>query len=74
MTATTIHTRAADTGPDVLGVSFEQRLIEVIAVPWNTPATVQYRGGTWTETFAPGSLDGLRAHRPHNRAGQQGTL
>ena len=46
-------------------VERKQRLIDLIAVPWDSPAEVFWRGDVWTETFHRGSFDGIEA-----RAGQ----
>lgn len=58
---------------DVVGVNFAKRVIEVIAVPYDQEAPVQYRGEVWDESFAPGSFDGVekrpnrvRANRDHD--------
>ena len=73
MTAVTIHTRAA-AGPDVLAVSFEQRLIEVIAVPWNHARHRPIPRRDVDRNIRPRLIGQPRWHRPHNRAGQPGTL
>lgn len=35
------------------------RLIELIAVPWDQPAQVFWRGDFWTEVFERGAFDGI---------------
>jgi HK97 family phage prohead protease len=58
----------------VSAVNFAQRLAEIIIVPWNEEATVEYRGEIWKESFLPGAFDGLekrpnriRANRGHDK-------
>jgi phage head maturation protease len=41
------------------------RLIDLIAVPWDSPAEVFWRDDIWTEVFQRGAFDGIEA-----RAGQ----
>ena len=60
-------------GVAVGSVDFAQRLITVIAVPYDQPAKVEYRSEIWDESFMRGSLDGVaaaphrvRANRSHN--------
>lgn len=55
-------------------VNFAQRLIEVVAVPYDEEAAVRYRGDVWRELFERGSFDGIekrpnrvRANRDHDR-------
>ena len=57
------------------GVNFAQRIIEVIAVPYEEEAPVEYRGEMWREMFLRGSFEGIekrpnrvRANRDHDRA------
>lgn len=45
-------------------IDFEQRLIDVIAVPWDKPARVFWRGDFWTETFERGAFDSLVGAAP----------
>lgn len=59
---------------DVGSVNFAQRLIELIAVPYEKAARVRYRGDTWDEMFSRGAFDGIekrpnrvRANRDHDR-------
>ena len=44
----------------VADVDARQRLIDVLAVPWNEPAEVFWRGEVWTEVFHRGAFDGAR--------------
>lgn len=58
----------------VSNVNFEQRIIELIAVPYEEEASVEYRGEIWRESFLRGSFDGIeerqnkvRANRDHDK-------
>ena len=60
---------------NVAGVNFAQRIVEVIAVPYEEEAAVEYRGEMWRELFLRGSFDGIekqpnrvRANRDHDRS------
>lgn len=62
-------------GVKVDGVDFAQRLVTVVAVPYEQPALVEYRSELWNELFERGSLDGavtaphrVRANRDHNKS------
>lgn len=50
----------------VTGVDFAQRIIEMVAVPYNEEAVVEYRGELWEESFAPGSFDGIETRKEPN--------
>lgn len=50
-----IESRSASVGE----VNFPERTIEVLAVPYDQEAMVEYRGEVWSESFAPGSFDGV---------------
>jgi HK97 family phage prohead protease len=57
----------------VAGVNFAQRIITVVAVPYEQSALVEYRGELWNEVFLRGAYDGIekrpnrvRANRDHN--------
>ena len=59
---------------NVANVNFAQRIIDVIAVPYDEEAAVEYRGEMWRELFLRGSFDGIekqpnrvRANRDHDR-------
>lgn len=56
------------------GVDFEQRIIDVIAVPYGQEAVVEYRGEVVREVVEAGAFDGIEsrndpipANREHNR-------
>lgn len=62
-------------GVKVGDVDFAQRLITVVAVPYEQPALVEYRREMWNELFERGSLDTVvgaphrvRANRDHNKS------
>lgn len=64
-----IETRSATVGD----VSFPERRIDVLAVPYGQEATVEYRGELWNESFERGSFDGverrpnrIKAYRDHD--------
>jgi hypothetical protein len=38
-------------------VSFKDRMIDVMAAPWDEPAQVSWRGQTWREIFLRGAFD-----------------
>lgn len=52
----------------VAGVNFAQRIIEVIAVPYEQEAAVEYRSELWKESFARGAFDGIEKRPNRVRA------
>jgi HK97 family phage prohead protease len=55
-------------------VDFKQRLITVLAVPWEQEAKILWRGEQWNEVFLRSAFDGLEDHagrvpvnRNHNK-------
>lgn len=55
------------------GVNYTQRIIEVVAVPWEQETVAVYRGQIWREVFQRGAFDGLekrpnrvRVNRDHD--------
>jgi phage head maturation protease len=46
----------------VADIDVKQRLIDLIAVPWDQEAEVPWRGEVWHEVFRRGSFDGLADH------------
>ena len=59
----------------VADVNFSQRVIEVIAAPYDEEALVPWRGEMWRESFLRGAWDGIekrpnrvRANREHDKA------
>lgn len=60
---------------NVAGVNFRERTIEVIAVPYEEEAPIEYRGEMWAERFLRGAFEGIetrtnpvRANRDHDRS------
>ncbi|AVO21610.1 capsid maturation protease [Mycobacterium phage MooMoo] len=53
------------TGVKVEGVDFAQRLITVIAVPYEQPAPVEYRSEMWNEVFERGAFSSVTSGAPH---------
>lgn len=58
---------------NVTGVNFAQRIVEVVVVPYEETALVEYRGELWNEMFLRGAFDGIekrpnrvRANRDHD--------
>lgn len=58
----------------VTEVDFTQRLIQMVAVPYDEEATIEYRGELWQESFERGAFDGvekrdkpIRANRGHDK-------
>lgn len=52
---------------DIVGVNFPERLVTVLAVPYEQEALIEFRGEMWKESFLRGSFDGIET-RP-NRVG-----
>jgi phage head maturation protease len=52
----------------VAGVNFDKRIIELIAVPYEEPALIEYRGDLWHESFDRGSFDGIETRQDQIRA------
>jgi len=48
-------------------VDYEQRTIELVAVPWDEWATVEYRGRMIEESFAPGAFGAVDRRNEHRR-------
>lgn len=62
-------------GVKVGEVDCSQRIITVVAVPYEEPATVEYRQEIWKELFERGAFDAIvgaphrvRANRDHNKS------
>ncbi|MGH2373006.1 MAG: HK97 family phage prohead protease [bacterium] len=65
----------------VADVDKRQYLIDVLAVPWNEPAQVFWRGDFWTEVFHRGAFDGvqervgrIRVNREHTKGATVGKI
>jgi phage head maturation protease len=50
----------------VTGVDFAQRIITVMAIPYDEEALIEYRGELWEESFAPGAFDGIETRTEPN--------
>lgn len=55
-------------------VNYKQRIITILAAPYDVPALVEYRGAIWKEIFERGAFAGaqesphrVRANREHDR-------
>jgi HK97 family phage prohead protease len=46
-------------------VDFSERLIQLLVVPYNEEAVVEYRGKVLVETVAPGAFDGIETRGEH---------
>jgi phage head maturation protease len=44
-------------------VDFAERIISVIAVPYEQPTPVEYRGERWREVFTRGAFKGIETHK-----------
>jgi phage head maturation protease len=52
-------------------VDVKQRIIDMIAVPWNQEADVPWRGEMWREVFRRGAFDGIEDHAGRIRVNRQ---
>lgn len=59
----------------IADVDFGQRIVEVVAVPYEEEAIVEYRGELWRESFLRGAFDGIekrpnrvRVNREHDES------
>jgi phage head maturation protease len=62
-------------------VDFKQRIIDIIAVPWEQEAEVLWRGEPWREVFIRGAFDGIEndagrvpVNREHTRGDTVGRV
>lgn len=62
-------------------VRFKERIIDLIAVPWEQEADVMWRGEVWHEIFTRGAFDGIEdssgripVNREHDRADTVGKV
>ncbi|WP_326565497.1 HK97 family phage prohead protease [Mycobacterium sp. 3-98] len=71
-----LQLRSASEGAEVLGVSWDARIVTVVVVPYEQPTPVEHRGEVWTETFARGAFDdtlknvdptSIRVNRGHDK-------
>lgn len=66
---------------EVRGVDIKQRIIEVVAVPYDQEAVIEYRGEMWRESFQRGAFDGIETrtapimvNREHRRGDTVGKV
>src|SRR5688572_22141191 len=52
-------------------VDVKQRIIDMVAVPWNQEADVPWRGEMWREVFRRGAFDGIEDHAGRIRVNRQ---
>jgi HK97 family phage prohead protease len=52
-------------------VDRKQRLIDVIAVPWDQETEVPWRGELWREVFRRGAFDGIEPHAGRIRVNRE---
>jgi HK97 family phage prohead protease len=52
-------------------IDFKLRLIDLIAVPWEKPASVYWRGEQWTEVFERGAFNGVEARAGEVRVNRE---
>jgi HK97 family phage prohead protease len=55
----------------ITSVDTRQRIIDLIAVPWNQEADVLWRGEEWKEVFVPGAFDGIESHAGRIRVNRE---
>lgn len=51
----------------VADVKFVERIVTVVAVPYDSPAFIPYRGDVWTEMFERGAFNASIKHMPPGR-------
>lgn len=54
-----VEIRSKSEGVEMVGVSFPKRIIEVLAMPYDREAIVEYRGRMVRESVAPGAFNGI---------------
>lgn len=55
----------------IADVNQRQRLIDLIAVPWDQEAEVPWHGEMWRESFQRGAFDGIEAHAGRIRVNRE---
>jgi HK97 family phage prohead protease len=55
----------------ITSVNARQRIIDMIAVPWEQEAEVFVRGESWREVFNRGAFDGIEAHAGRIRVNRE---
>lgn len=54
-------------------VDVKQRIIEVVAVPWEQETQIRWRGEIWNEVFTRGAFNGLEDHAGRIRVNREHT-
>jgi HK97 family phage prohead protease len=57
----------------IADVDVRQRLIDVVAVPWEEEAEVVWQGDVWREVFQRGAFDGIEEHAGRVRVNREHT-
>ncbi len=52
-------------------VDVKQRLIDLVAVPWNQEASIPWHGEMWREVFRRGAFDGIEDHAGRIRVNRE---
>lgn len=55
----------------IADVNQRQRLIDLIAVPWDQEGEVPWRGDIWRESFQRGAFDGIESHAGRIRVNRE---
>lgn len=55
----------------ITDIDVRQRLIDVVAVPWNQEADVVWHGDIWREVFVRGAFDGIEEHAGRVRVNRE---
>lgn len=56
---------------NITGVDAKQRIIDLVAVPWEQEAEVFVRGEMWREMFVRGAFDGIEEHAGRVRVNRE---
>ena len=67
MMRTEVEVRSAN----ITGVDAKQRIIELVAVPWEQEAEVFVHGEMWREVFTRGAFDGIEEHAGRVRVNRE---
>lgn len=55
----------------ITGVDARQRIIDLVAVPWDQEAEVLWQGEPWREVFVRGAFDGIEDHAGRIRVNRE---
>ena len=55
----------------ITSVNTRQRIIDLVAVPWDQEADVFWRGEPWREVFVRGAFDGIESHAGRIRVNRE---